>query len=170
MMHRTIRDVIDRYREAGVDESDRRDLVSDLGLFLHTEVAPFFVEILSAAEDGWPLIEALKMLEIYKINEEATYLAVGEGIRCLVGNAKSALTKIYAVKAACNFTAIPLMFPTILIVLFDQQAPFDARSSAFEFIRRTGNSENCRLVLTQLLQDPEFAQDAADLLRQWGVV
>src|SRR5262249_7558278 len=102
-------------------------------------------------------------------NEEKTYLALGQQIRELVETAQEEIMLIYAVKAATNFTDVPKMLPTVLTVLFNKDAPIDARVYAMECIKEAGDSEQTRAALEKLRDDPEFSQDVSNLLKAWGV-
>src|SRR5262245_53840063 len=108
VMKQPIREIIRSYsREEG--ESDRVHIVKQLGLFLHADVAAFFVELLSASDEGRSLIEILDILDIAHINEESSYFALGAQIRMLIETATDNLTKVYAAKAAPNFRDVPGM-------------------------------------------------------------
>jgi hypothetical protein len=167
-MRYRIEDLEKRFQGEEFSADARASAVRTLALFLHAEVANFFAKILSESEEQPVVLDALKILGFSKVEEEKTYLALGKQIRQLVETTREEVVLIYALKAAANFTEVPKMLPTVLTVLFNKDAPIDARLYAFEFLKVAGDSEHTRVVLKNLLSDPEFSKDAAELLKKWG--
>lgn len=145
----------------------RANAVRTLATFLHPEVAELYAKILSEPEEPSVVLDTLKILGFSMIEEEKTYLALGIQIRRLVETAQEDMVLVYALKAAANFTDVPKMLPTVLTVLFNKEADIDARLYAFESIKEAGDSEQTRVVLENLLSDPEFSKDASALLKKW---
>ena len=167
-MHKPVQEGVRRYSRESLGEDERLDLVKDLALVAHPEVALFFLDVLSAPKEAAPFLEVLNVLEVCDINEHPTYLALGQQLLRLLAQTDDNTTKVYVTKAAVNFPDVPGIRDALTGVLLDTTSPLDARLHAFQFVKRAGDSTQGRSAVEQLLADPELSEDASELLAKWN--